>query len=169
MAALSAKHYNLVKDVWEKQMVNELDHYGIEFFLAVFTRAPHVKYMFSFIQDNPTEADLRKNYFLQKHSLGALKFAGECMLSFGNAADTEVAFAKLRRLGQMHSKYAVVEAGFPVVKDSLIEVMKRNFGNQWTKEIETAYSVAIEICVKEMTAGLRAGYSRRHRRTGISL
>ena len=104
------------------------------FYDELFKRAPAVKPMFA----NTTPAEQ------QKKLLGALKLVIE------NVRSPETLAPVLTAMGIRHQGYGALPEHYPVVANTLVDVMKELAGDVWTDPIESAWQQALNVIAKVM-------------------
>jgi len=104
------------------------------FYDELFERAPAVKPMFA----NTTPAEQ------QKKLLAALKLVIE------NVRSPETLAPVLTAMGIRHQGYGALPEHFPVVANTLVDVMKELAGDVWTDSIESAWKQALNVIAKVM-------------------
>jgi len=104
------------------------------FYDELFKRAPAVKPMF----DNTTPVEQ------QKKLLAALKLVIE------NVRNPEALAPVLNDMGIRHQGYGALPEHYPVVANTLVDVMKEMAGDVWTDSIESAWKQALNVIAKVM-------------------
>jgi len=104
------------------------------FYEELFKRAPAVKPLF----DNTTPVEQ------QKKLLAALKLVIE------NVRKPEALAPVLTSMGIRHQGYGALPEHYPVVANTLVDVMKEMAGDVWTDSIESAWNQALNVIAKVM-------------------
>lgn len=97
------------------------------FYEELFKRYPEVKPLFA-------NADIKAQ---QKHLLNAI------VLVVNNLRKPEKLLPVLKKLGEKHQQYGAVEAHYPAVAETLLDVMAELAGELWTDELHNAWAAAL--------------------------
>ncbi|MGD8886233.1 MAG: globin family protein [Gammaproteobacteria bacterium] len=109
------------------------------FYEELFSRYPDVKPMFANVSIEDQQRKL----------LSALK------LVINNLRDPDNLNNTLRELGKRHREYGAEDAHYSAVTETLLEVMKEVAGDQWTPEVNQAWSDALKAVSKTMQSAHR--------------
>ncbi|MGD8641484.1 MAG: globin domain-containing protein, partial [Gammaproteobacteria bacterium] len=109
------------------------------FYKELFSRYPDVKPMFANVSIEDQQRKL----------LSALK------LVINNLRDPDNLNNTLRELGKRHREYGAEDAHYSAVTETLLEVMKEVAGDQWTPEVNQAWSDALKAVSKTMQSAHR--------------
>lgn len=104
------------------------------FYEELFKRYPHVKPLFE-------NADIKVQ---QKHLLNAI------VLVVNNLRKPEKLLPVLKNLGEKHQQYGAMEAHYPAVAETLLDVMAELAGEMWTEELHSAWAAALNKIAKIM-------------------
>ena len=104
------------------------------FYEALYAQYPEVKPLFS-------GTTIEQQH---KKLLAALK------LVVGNLRKPETLVKALKDLGQRHQNYGAVAAHYPVVAKTLLGIMEDLAGDLWTREIEDAWTQALNVVAETM-------------------
>ncbi|WJX58776.1 Leghemoglobin 1 [Trifolium repens] len=135
--AFTDKQESLVNSSYESFKQN-LSGNSIFFYTFILEKAPAAKELFSFlkgsavVQDSPQlQGHAEKVFGLVRDSAGQLRATGTVVL--GNAT-----------LGAIHVQKGVVDPHFVVVKEALLQTIKKAVGDKWSPELSTAWEVAYD-------------------------
>ncbi|CAI8587933.1 unnamed protein product [Vicia faba] len=131
------KQEALVNSSWESFKQN-LPGNSIFFYTIILEKAPAAKGLFSFlkdtagVEDSPKlQAHAEQVFGLVRDSAAQLRAKGEVVL--GNAT-----------LGAIHVQKGVTDPHFVVVKEALLQTIKKASGSNWSVELSTAWEVAYD-------------------------
>lgn len=108
------------------------------FYAKLFSRHPEVRPMFP------------KVMTAQKQKLLA-----SIKLVIGNVRKPENLRQPLIDMGRRHQQYGTLEAHYPVVRDTLIEVMSEMAGDAWSDRIRQSWTDALNVVAGIMVEGQR--------------
>jgi hemoglobin-like flavoprotein len=141
--------WHLVKD--------DLRPLGMDFFISVFQKHPHLKALFQFFshhqQDDDNSAstsveDMRNSKLLQTHAYVVMKMLGRAMAGL---SDMETMIPELRALGRMHTLVGILPEYYDLIFQSLMDALARKVGSQkWTKETQEAWELCYGMMVSIM-------------------
>lgn len=106
------------------------------FYATLFARHPEVRGLF------PDDMSDQKK-----------KLVASLVLVVKNIRKPEALRNPLLSLGQRHAEYGCVEAQYPVVRDTLIEVMSQMAGEAWNQQLQDDWTTAIDFVSEVMIEG----------------
>jgi hemoglobin-like flavoprotein len=106
---------------------------SIRFYEILFKNAPAVRRMF------PDDVAKQARKFLQ--ALNVI---------VASLSSTDRTTRMLQRLGEKHQGYGVEPSHYPVVEDALISTLKEVLGNDFTEEVEQAWTDAFKLISSAM-------------------
>ena len=56
----------------------------------------------------------------------------------------------LKSLGKQHQQYGVKHEHYPLIRDVLLKTIEEQLGEAYTSEVKTAWTLAINLIIKEM-------------------
>ncbi|VAW94057.1 Methyl-accepting chemotaxis protein I (serine chemoreceptor protein) [hydrothermal vent metagenome] len=105
------------------------------FYKKLFNAHPELKPLFENTTAKQQETKL----------LSALKIV------MANLNNVDTLAKTLTNLGEKHQTYGVVEAHYPVVRDTLLSALQEISGDSWTQSVYTAWFDALNVIAKVMT------------------
>ncbi|KAJ1474765.1 globin-like protein, partial [Baffinella frigidus] len=121
-----------VLDSWAI-VAEDLEVYGVQFFLKLFEIAPQALKLFSFRYVD----DLQNSPGLKKHGVMVLEVVGEVVAGINTI---EKLTPMLVELAVKHAEFNVVSEHFPVVGQALLATLQRGLGYGWTPDVEAAWT-----------------------------
>ncbi len=115
------------------EMLNDQDGFASIFYDKVFALAPAVRNLF---KKNMTDQGR-----LLTHMLGGIVYS---------LARPEHLALGLKKLGESHVRYGVIEAHYPVVKQALLETIDKTLGDQKTDKTLIAWNQALDHVIDTM-------------------
>ncbi len=108
----------------------------VRFYRRLFADSPSVRSLF------PDDVSKQARKFLQ--SLNVI---------VGSLSSTDRTTRMLQRLGERHQGFGVNPGHYPVVGKALVETLREELGDEFTEEIETAWTNAFELISSAMLSG----------------
>ncbi len=84
------------------------------------------------------------------------KLLGSIVLVIENIRKSEQLHHPLTDMGRRHHQYGCTPAQYPIVRDTLIGVMKDMAGEAWNNDFEDAWSTALNLIAGIMIEGQKA-------------
>ena len=106
---------------------------SIRFYEILFKKAPAVRPLFS--------SDISKQ---------ARKFLQALNVIVGSLSSTDRTTRMLQRLGERHRGYGVEQSHYPIVGEALVATLREALGNEFTEEVEQAWTDAFELISSAM-------------------
>ncbi len=106
------------------------------FYALLFSRNPEVRPMF------PEQMDDQKG-----------KLLASLVLVVQNLRTPEKLMEPLHAMGARHAGYGTLEAHYPVVRDTLVEVMAEIAGEAWSDQLEADWKGAVDLVSSIMLEG----------------
>lgn len=88
------------------------------------------------------------------------KLLASIQLVISNLRRPEALTKPLHELGARHASYGVMEAHYPVVRDTLVAVMAEMAGDAWTAQLAADWTAALDTVAAAMIEGQRAAATR---------
>jgi nitric oxide dioxygenase len=132
---LTSRQMSLIKMSFDK-FRSRGEAASARFYQRLFENAPSVRAMF------PDDASKQARKFLQ--SLNVI---------VGSLSSSERTTRMLQRLGERHQDYGVKPDHYPIVGHALVETLREELGDEFTEELEEAWSDAFELISSAMLSG----------------
>ncbi|XP_010941916.1 anaerobic nitrite reductase NSHB1 [Elaeis guineensis] len=115
---------------------------SLKFFMRIFEIAPSATQLFSFLRDSNVSLD--KNPKLKSHAMAVFAMTCESAVQLRKAGKVTLREATLKKLGDTHSKFGLVDEHFEVVKSALLDTIKDAVPDMWCPEMKTAWGQAYD-------------------------
>ncbi|CAH9126148.1 unnamed protein product [Cuscuta epithymum] len=143
----------LVVKSWES-MKKDAGDWSLKLFLKIFEIAPSTKELFSFLRD-AGDVPLDQNAKLKAHAKTVFVMTCEAAVKLRKEGKVVVRESTLRRLGDTHFKYGIVDAHFEVTRYALLETIKTAIPEMWSAEMSDAWGVAYDHLVEAIKAEMK--------------
>ncbi|KAL3908155.1 MAG: hypothetical protein SGILL_008592, partial [Bacillariaceae sp.] len=166
---LAAAKKFVVVESWKK--LTELPDYqekgGILLFQNVFDLCPESKLLFGFPENiDPFSGKLLENKRFLSHANFLLSMIGKTVALLGE--NNEELTKSLLELGKKHVTYGVKSEFFPYMTKSIIIMMKKMLGAEFTPTDEQAWQDIMSVLIADMVRGQRSldiGLAAAHKNT----
>jgi len=126
----------------------DLEAHGIKFFLKIFEIAPAALQLFSFKDERPLESSAG----LKVHAMLVMKTVGEAVAGL---KDIPALVPVLVNLATRHADFSVKQEHFPVVGQALLSTLEAGLGDNWTPEVQAAWTSTWNTVVSVMEPALQ--------------
>ena len=137
----------LVEQSWAL-VEQDLEAHGIKFFLKIFEIAPAALQLFSFKDERPLESSAG----LKVHAMLVMKTVGEAVAGL---KDIPALVPVLVNLATRHADFSVKQEHFPVVGQALLSTLEAGLGDNWTPEVQAAWTSTWNTVVSVMEPALQ--------------
>ncbi|KAK9126550.1 hypothetical protein Scep_015396 [Stephania cephalantha] len=149
MGGFTEEQETLVKQSWESMKLN-VPELSLRFFSTILEIAPAAKGMFSFLKDS--DEIPHNNPKLKAHAIKVFKMTCEAAIQLREKGEVVISENTLKNLGSVHLKKGVIGPHFEVVKEALLRTIKEAMGEQYSEEMEKAWSEAYD----QLAAAIKA-------------
>ncbi len=129
---METKDIEIVQKTWQ-QMSSQVEEISQQFYVNLFSIAPEVRPLF--------RDDIRSQ---------ALKLKSALSTTIRSLGRIDEIRPVLRGLGQRHVEYGAVDAHYDVVGQALLSTFKQALANDWTADVEKAWTNAYTAIASEM-------------------
>jgi len=153
-ADFGAHEIKLIEDTWAAVKTLPAEVVGGLLFKHIFEQAD-VSSLFSFGREpgfDPTPSAVELNPDVRRHGVKVVHMVSAAVGLLRNISKLAPV---LKDLGAKHAKYGVVEAHYPVVGSAFLDTLRDGLKQEFTPEVEAAYTAMWGIVQTTMLAGVK--------------
>jgi nitric oxide dioxygenase len=133
---LNDSQLSIVKDTWNRVLINHEENFGRKFYELLFSRYPEIRKLFN------------EDMLIQSHKIAS-------MITFivARASSDDRTLEKLKALGDLHRSLQIESEHYSMAGEVLVDVLHEHLKDDWSEEIRNAWLEFYSLVVFAMTEG----------------